>query len=44
VLDQQSVDRPDEVRPSFTETQALANAPEPALAAGLFKVPRVLKQ
>ena len=42
VLDRQPVDRPDEVRPSFTETQALANAPEPAVEEGLFKVPRVL--
>ncbi len=42
VLDRQPADRPDEVRPSLTETQALANAPEPALAEGLFKVPRVL--
>ncbi len=36
------VDRADHVRPSLTETQALANAPEPAIAEGLFKVPRVL--
>ncbi len=42
VLDRQPADRPDEVRGSLTETQALANAPEPALAEGLFKVPRVL--
>ncbi len=42
VLDRQPADRPDEVRPSLDETQALANAPEPALANGLFKVPRVL--
>ncbi len=42
VLDRQPADRPDEVRSSLTETQALANAPEPALAEGLFKVPRVL--
>jgi len=42
VLDRQPADRPDEVRPSLTEAQALANAPEPAPAEGLFKVPRVL--
>ncbi len=42
VLDRQPADRPDEVRPSLDQTQALANAPEPALAEGLFKVPRVL--
>jgi len=42
VLEQQAVDRPDEVRLSLTEGQALANAPEPALDQGLFKVPRVI--
>ena len=42
VLDQQAVDRPDVVRPSLTDTRALANAPEPAIAENLFKVPRVL--
>ena len=42
VLERQPADRPDEVRPSLDETQALANAPEPARAEGLFKVPRVL--
>ncbi len=42
VLERQPADRADQVRPSFTETQALANAPEPALAEGLFKVPRVI--
>ncbi len=42
VLDQETVDRADEVRPSLSETQALANAPEPAIPEGLFKVPRVL--
>ena len=42
VLERQPADRSDEVRPSLPSTQALANAPEPALAEGLFKVPRVL--
>jgi aspartyl-tRNA(Asn)/glutamyl-tRNA(Gln) amidotransferase subunit C len=42
VLDRQPADRPDEVRPSLAETEALANAPDPAVAEGLFKVPRVL--
>ncbi len=42
VLDRQPADRADEVRPSLSETQALANAPDPAPAEGLFKVPRVL--
>ena len=35
-------DRPDEVRPSLTPAQALANAPDPAPEQGLFRVPRVL--
>ncbi len=42
VLDQQSIDRPDEVGPCLSEPETLANAPEPAPAEGLFKVPRVL--
>jgi aspartyl-tRNA(Asn)/glutamyl-tRNA(Gln) amidotransferase subunit C len=42
VLERQPADRADEVRPSLDEAQALANAPEPAPADGLFKVPRVL--
>jgi aspartyl-tRNA(Asn)/glutamyl-tRNA(Gln) amidotransferase subunit C len=35
-------DRPDEVKPSLSPADALANAPEPALGAGLFKVPRII--
>jgi aspartyl-tRNA(Asn)/glutamyl-tRNA(Gln) amidotransferase subunit C len=35
-------DRPDEVRPSLDRRDALANAPDPALDAGFFKVPRVI--
>jgi aspartyl-tRNA(Asn)/glutamyl-tRNA(Gln) amidotransferase subunit C len=35
-------DRADVVRPSLEAADALANAPDPAIAAGLFKVPRVL--
>jgi aspartyl-tRNA(Asn)/glutamyl-tRNA(Gln) amidotransferase subunit C len=35
-------DRADEVRPSLAPGDALANAPEPAAGAGLFKVPRVI--
>ncbi len=42
VLERQPADRPDEVRPSLPVDAALANAPEPAAAEGLFKVPRVL--
>ena len=32
----------DEVRPSLTPEEALANAPDPATTAGLFRVPRVI--
>ena len=35
-------DRPDQVRPSLDPDAVLANAPEPALDAGLFKVPRII--
>jgi aspartyl-tRNA(Asn)/glutamyl-tRNA(Gln) amidotransferase subunit C len=35
-------DRPDQLAASLPRADALANAPEPALAAGLFKVPRVI--
>ena len=35
-------DRADDVRPSLPRHEALENAPEPALEAGLFKVPRVI--
>jgi aspartyl-tRNA(Asn)/glutamyl-tRNA(Gln) amidotransferase subunit C len=36
------VDRDDEVRPSLPRDLALANAPDAAKEAGLFKVPRVI--
>ena len=48
VLTRYPADRPDEVRPSLDVREALANAPDPAsapdprLAGGLFKVPRVI--
>ncbi len=42
VLAGRSVDRADEVRPSLSVGDALANAPDPAPVAGLFKVPRVI--
>ena len=42
VLSEHAADRPDEVRPSLDRRTALANAPEAALEAGLFKVPRVI--
>jgi aspartyl-tRNA(Asn)/glutamyl-tRNA(Gln) amidotransferase subunit C len=35
-------DRPDQVRPCLDREAALANAPDPSLDAGLFKVPRVM--
>ena len=34
--------RPDEVRPSLDPSEALAGAPDPAVQAGLFRVPRVI--
>lgn len=36
------VERDDEPRPSLSTAEALANAPDPALDAGLFRVPRVI--
>jgi aspartyl-tRNA(Asn)/glutamyl-tRNA(Gln) amidotransferase subunit C len=36
------VERADEPRPSLPQADALANAPEAARDAGLFKVPRVI--
>jgi aspartyl-tRNA(Asn)/glutamyl-tRNA(Gln) amidotransferase subunit C len=37
-----AADRADEVRPSLDRDEALAAAPDPALEAGFFKVPRVI--
>jgi aspartyl-tRNA(Asn)/glutamyl-tRNA(Gln) amidotransferase subunit C len=42
VLARIPADRADEPRPSLTHADALANAPDPAPKAGLFRVPRVL--
>jgi aspartyl-tRNA(Asn)/glutamyl-tRNA(Gln) amidotransferase subunit C len=42
VIAVREMDRADEVRPSLDRAEALANAPEPAPQAGLFKVPRVI--
>jgi len=42
VLTHQLADRPDEVRPSLDRQAALENAPDPALDAGFFRVPRVI--
>lgn len=36
------VDRDDEPRPTLSRGELLGNAPDAALEAGLFKVPRVL--
>jgi aspartyl-tRNA(Asn)/glutamyl-tRNA(Gln) amidotransferase subunit C len=37
-----AADRPDEVRPSLDRDEVLAAAPDAALDAGFFKVPRVI--
>ncbi len=42
VVTRHTADRGDDVRPSLEVEQALANAPDAAPDAGLFKVPRVL--
>jgi aspartyl-tRNA(Asn)/glutamyl-tRNA(Gln) amidotransferase subunit C len=42
VLSGLPVERPDEPRPGLTNAEALANAPDPAPRAGLFRVPLVL--
>ena len=42
VVTRHAADREDEVRPSLERDDALASAPDPALDAGFFKVPRVI--
>ena len=42
VVARHAADRADEVGPSLDPDTALANAPDPAVSAGLFKVPRVI--
>jgi aspartyl-tRNA(Asn)/glutamyl-tRNA(Gln) amidotransferase subunit C len=42
VLTRHAADRPDAVRPSLDRDEALRNAPDAALDAGFFKVPRVI--
>jgi aspartyl-tRNA(Asn)/glutamyl-tRNA(Gln) amidotransferase subunit C len=42
VLTRHAADRADEVRPCLDRDEALANAPDAALDAGLFRVPRVI--
>lgn len=42
VLDDRGLERADEPRPSLSVNEALANGPDTDLAAGLFRVPRVI--
>lgn len=42
VVTRHSADREDQVRPSLEVDEALANAPDAARDAGLFRVPRVI--
>ena len=42
VVTRHAVDRDDEVRPSLDRDEALANAPDAAIDAGFFRVPRVI--
>ena len=42
VVTRHSADRADDVQPSLDRAEALANAPDASLHAGLFKVPRVI--
>jgi len=42
VVTRHNVERADEVGPCLDVREALANAPDAAMDAGLFKVPRVL--
>ena len=42
VVTRHAMDRRDEVRPSLDRDEVLANAPDAAIDAGLFRVPRVI--
>ena len=42
VVTRHRADRPDEVAPSLDRRDALANAPDAAIGAGFFRVPRVI--
>jgi aspartyl-tRNA(Asn)/glutamyl-tRNA(Gln) amidotransferase subunit C len=42
VVTRHASDRADEMRPSLDRETALANAPDAAVDAGLFRVPRVI--
>jgi aspartyl-tRNA(Asn)/glutamyl-tRNA(Gln) amidotransferase subunit C len=42
IVSGQAADRADVVRPSLDRAEALANAPDGNIGAGLFRVPRVI--
>jgi aspartyl-tRNA(Asn)/glutamyl-tRNA(Gln) amidotransferase subunit C len=42
VVTRQESERPDQVQPSLDRETALRNAPDAALGAGFFRVPRVI--
>jgi len=42
VVTRHAADRADDVGPSLDRNEALANAPDASIEAGLFKVPRVM--
>jgi aspartyl-tRNA(Asn)/glutamyl-tRNA(Gln) amidotransferase subunit C len=42
IVSAHAADRDDQVRPSLDRTEAIANAPDAARQAGLFRVPRVI--
>lgn len=42
VASDRAADRPDQVAPSLDRREAMSNAPDAAVDAGFFKVPRVL--
>ena len=42
IVTRHAADRADEVRPSLDRDEALANAPDAAVDAGFFRVPRVM--
>ncbi len=42
VVTRHAADRADQVRPSLDRDEVLANAPDAAIDAGLFRVPRVM--
>src|SRR4051794_26168969 len=42
IVTRHAADRPDQVCPSLDRDEALANAPDAALDAGFFRVPRVM--